>query len=118
MERNIMENLQLYQHQCSVLLEKLDEQQRRHVAGLLALTLGHGGVHFVANLVGLDRDTVSRGKHELLGNLTDCPVGRQRKPGAGRRSLVKKVPKPSNASKKSFRNTLGASRPASANSFG
>ena len=118
MERNVMENLRLYQQQCTILLEKLDEQNRRHVAGLLALTLGHGGVRFVANLAGLDRDTVSRGKHELLGNLSDCPVGRQRKPGAGRRSLDKKVPESSNVSKKSSRNTPEANRPANENSSG
>ena len=117
MERNVMENLRRYQRQCTILFEKLDEQTRRHVAGLLAMTLGHGGVRFVANLTDMDRDTVSRGKHELLGNLSDCPVDRQRKPGAGRRSLDKKVPKRSNASKKSLRDTPEASRPASGNSF-
>ena len=118
MERNVMENFRRYQQPCVILFEKLDEQNRRHVAGLLALTLGHGGVRFVADLVNLDRDTVSRGKHELLNDLSDCPADRQRKPGAGRRSLDKKVPKPLNVSKKPSRNIPEASRQASGSSFG
>ncbi len=116
MERNGMENLRRYQQQCAILFGKLDEQNRRHVAGLLAMTLGHGGVRFVSNLTNLDRDTVSRGKHELFGKLSDCTVGRQRKPGAGRQFLDKKVRKSSNVSKKSFRNIPEANRPANGNS--
>lgn len=118
MERNVMENLRPYQQQCTILFEKLDEQDRRHVAGLLALTLGHGGVRFVAELANMDRDTVSRGKHELLDNLADCPTDRQRKPGAGRHPLAKKVLKPSNVSKKSSQKIREANRPANENSSG
>jgi 6-phosphogluconolactonase/glucosamine-6-phosphate isomerase/deaminase len=117
MERNVMENLRQHQQQCAILLEKLDEQKRRHVAGLLALTLGHGGVQFVAELVNMDRDTVSRGKHELLDEFADCPVNRQRKPGAGRPALEKKR-KQSNASNKSSPNTPEANQPANGNSSG
>ena len=116
MERNVMENFRRYQQQCTTLFGKLDEQNRRHVAGLIALTLGHGGVCFVAELTGLDRPctintVVSRGKHELLDNLSDCPSGRQRKPGAGRRFLDKKVRTSSNASKKSLQHIPAANRP-------
>jgi hypothetical protein len=44
----------------------LDEQQRRLYAGLESLDWGHGGDQRMAQLFGLDVDTVARGRAELL----------------------------------------------------
>jgi hypothetical protein len=44
----------------------LDERQRRLYAGLEAAKIGHGGDSQIASLLGLDPDTVARGRRELL----------------------------------------------------
>jgi hypothetical protein len=44
----------------------LDEQQRRLYAGLESLERGHGGDRRMAELLGLDVETVARGRKELL----------------------------------------------------
>ena len=60
----------------------LDEKMRRLYAGVEALKLGHGGDCKVADLFGLDRRTVARGRRELLAD----SVGGDgvREAGAGR----------------------------------
>jgi len=94
---------QLEQHceQCRAVFARLKEQDKRHVAGLLALLVGHGGVSWVAQTVGLERDCVSRGKAEVENGLAGRPIDRQRLPGGGRKPLEKKVPKSSGGSRKS-----------------
>jgi len=69
----------------------LDEQQRRLYAGLESLEWGHGGDQRMAQLFGLDVDTVARGRVELLSG----QVLRQgvRRAGAGRPRVEKKHPK-------------------------
>jgi hypothetical protein len=69
----------------------LDEQQRRLYAGLESLEWGHGGDQRMAQLFGLDADTVARGRAELLSG----QVLRQgvRQAGAGRPRAEKKRPK-------------------------
>lgn len=66
----------------------LDEKQRRLYAGLEALKTGRGGDTRIAELLGLDADTVARGRHELLAQ--DVELERVRRPGAGRNSVEKK----------------------------
>src|SRR5437867_6982295 len=44
----------------------LDEQQRRLYAGLESVKEGHGGDRHMARLLGLDEQTVARGRRELL----------------------------------------------------
>src|SRR5882724_11388369 len=46
----------------------LDEQQRRLFAGLASLEWGHGGDQRMAQVFGLDADTVARGRAELLSS--------------------------------------------------
>jgi hypothetical protein len=75
----------------------LDEQQRRLYAGLEALKTGRGGDALVADLLGLDADTVARGRRALLAE--DVEVGRVRKPGGGRKPVEKKRPRSSRGSK-------------------
>jgi hypothetical protein len=68
----------------------LDEQQRRLYAGLESLEWGHGGDQRMAELLGLDGDTVARGRVELLKGqvLTE----RVRREGGGRPRAEKKRP--------------------------
>ncbi len=66
----------------------LDEQQRRLYAGLESLKLGHGGDRKIAELLGLDAGTVSKGRCHLLER--DVQVGRARTAGGGRWATEKK----------------------------
>lgn len=66
----------------------LDEKLRRLYAGIEALKLGHGGDRKVADLLGLDPDTVARGRRELLAQ--DVENDQVRKAGAGRKRTEKK----------------------------
>jgi len=69
----------------------LDEQQRRLYAGLESLEWGHGGDQRMAQLFGLDADTVARGRVELLSG--QVVQQRVRRAGAGRPRAEKKRPK-------------------------
>jgi hypothetical protein len=69
----------------------LDEQQRRLYAGLESLEWGHGGDQRMAQLLGLDVDTVARGRTELLRG--QVLHERVRRVGGGRPSAEKKRPK-------------------------
>ena len=69
----------------------LDEQQRRLYAGLESLQCGHGGQQRMAQVFGLDVDTVARGERELLGG--QVLRGRVRQKGGGRPAVEKKRPK-------------------------
>ena len=79
--------------QLNVLLDRLDEQQRRWVAGREAIRLGHGGVTQIAEITGLHHETVRRGRDELLNDLTDRPADRIRCEGGGRPRVEKKTPR-------------------------
>jgi len=77
----------------------LDEKQRRLYAGLEALKTGRGGDARIAELLGLDVGTVSRGRRELLAQ--DVEVERVRGVGGGRKPVEKKRRKSSRVSKSS-----------------
>jgi hypothetical protein len=66
----------------------LDEKQRRIYAGLESLKLGHGGDQRIAELFGIDRGTVAKGREQLLAQQVE--VGRTRKRGGGRKPVEKK----------------------------
>jgi hypothetical protein len=68
----------------------LDERQRRLYAGLESLKQGHGGDRKLAAILGLDEETVARGRHELVeaGGQPD----RVRQTGGGRPRAEKKRP--------------------------
>ena len=55
--------------QLNLLLSRLDEQQRRWVAGREAKRLGHGGVKRIAEITGLHPETIRRGRDELDAEL-------------------------------------------------
>lgn len=68
----------------------LDEQQRRLFAGLESMKCGRGGDRKLAELLGLNEDTVARGRHELIENRVLAK--RVRRTGAGRPTVEKKRP--------------------------
>ena len=80
-------------------LGTLDERQRRLYAGLESLKTGHGGDEHIAQLFGLDRHTVAKGREELLSDAQ--PVQGARCGGGGRPSAEKKRPKSLRTSNKS-----------------
>lgn len=77
--------------QLNLLLSRLDEQQRRWVAGREAERLGHGGVKRVAEITGLHPETICRGRDELNAGLDGRPTGQVRLPGGGRPRVEKKT---------------------------
>ena len=81
----------LLHEQMNLLLQRLDEQQRRWVAGLESKKIGYGGDTAVARITGLHVDTIRRGREELDAELADRPTDRVRRPGAGRPPVKKKI---------------------------
>ena len=70
----------------SALLPHLDERQQRLYLASEARSLGHGGIAAVAHAAGVSRQTVTNGVDELESG--QPPLGRTRRPGAGRKRLV------------------------------
>ena len=68
----------------------LDEQQRRLYAGLESFKQGHGGDSQLAQALGLDKETVRRGRRELLAG--KIQPNRIRRSGGGRPRAEKKRP--------------------------
>ena len=66
----------------------LDEQQRRLYAGLESAQVGHGGDRLVAQVLGLEEETVARGRRQLLGG--EVQRDRIRRVGGGRPRAEKK----------------------------
>ena len=84
-------NLAVAAEHVPLVFARLDEQQRRWVAGLLSEVLGHGGTKQVALLAGIDPKTVRQGRIDLDSKLQDYPDdGRVRRPGGGRPSIKKR----------------------------
>ena len=68
----------------------LDEQQRRLYAGLESFKRGHGGDRQMAERLGLDVETVARGRRELVAG--EVERERIRRAGGGRPRAEKKRP--------------------------
>jgi hypothetical protein len=79
-------------YRLNLLLSRLDEQQRRWLAGHESEKLGHGGDVTMSRITGLNVETIRRGRRELQADLRDRPLGRIRLPGGGRPPLEKKIP--------------------------
>lgn len=77
--------------QLNLLLSRLDEQQRRWVAGREAKRLGHGGLKLLAEITGLHPETIRRGGDELDEELSERPTDHVRLPGGGRPRVEKKI---------------------------
>ncbi len=75
----------------NVFISRLDEAQRRWYAALESQRIGHGGDCLLAQITGMDEQTIRRGREELGAELTACPAERVRQPGAGRLLTEKKI---------------------------
>jgi hypothetical protein len=60
----------------------LSERDRRGYAAIEAFKLGHGGINYMADLLGCSERTIRRGLAELQNPPPALPVGRSRKKGA------------------------------------
>jgi len=78
-------------HQMNLLLARLDEQQRRWYAAVESNRIGHGGDQLLAQITGLDPQTIQRGRRELAAALAERPTDRVRVPGGGRPRAEKKI---------------------------
>ena len=82
-------NLAITEKHLPLVFARLDEQQRRWVAGLLSEVLGRGGTKQVAEIAGIDPKTVRQGRIDR--ELREYPHdGRVRRPGGGRPSIKKR----------------------------
>ena len=63
------------------LFDSLKESDRRRYAAIEAAKLGHGGIEYVATLLGCDPKTIRQGQHDLE-HLPDELGKRVRKKGA------------------------------------
>jgi hypothetical protein len=62
------------------LFDSLKEDDRRRYAAIEAAKLGHGGVGYIATVLGCDPKTIRRGLTELEGEV-ELDTGRTRKRG-------------------------------------
>ena len=86
------ENVVAWIHSKFMLLgNDLDERGRRRWAATEALSLGRGGIAAVAEATGLWDRTIRKGIDELTHGEGMAP-GRQRRPGAGRKSRADEQP--------------------------
>lgn len=86
-----MQDADRWVEQARLVFGRLNEQQRRWVAGLLSKASGWGGDTEISQITGVDPKTIKRGRDELDSNLEDCPTDRIRRKGAGRPPLEKKI---------------------------
>ena len=74
-------------------LKTYNERQRRQFLASKAEAIGCHGVSSVCNAIGVCRDTLYRGKHELDTDANDSfPDGRIRAIGGGRTPILEKHP--------------------------
>ena len=69
----------------SKLYNTLNEKNRRLYAAIEALKVGHGGISYIANIVGCSRKTIARGIRELQSLTDGDREKRVRVPGGGRK---------------------------------
>ena len=77
--------------QLNLLMSRLDEQERRWLAGMEANKLGHGGTRRLNEITGLDINTIRKGRRELETKLASRPKDRVRAVGGGRKRAEKKT---------------------------
>ena len=70
----------------------LSEKDRRRFAAIEARQLGHGGIKYVAEVLGCSERTIERGIEELDQLSSDPVAGRVRRPGAGRKKRLHPTP--------------------------
>jgi hypothetical protein len=70
------------EHSMRMFHDSLSEKDRRRYAAIEAAKLGHGGIEYVAIVLGCDSKTIRQGQHDL-DQLPDELGKRVRKKGAG-----------------------------------
>jgi len=65
--------------------ESLSEKDQRHYAAIQARQLGHGGIAYIAEVLGCSTRTILRGIPELDQLPDDPAAGRVRRAGGGRK---------------------------------
>jgi hypothetical protein len=78
-------------HQMNVFLSRLDEQQRRWYVALESKKVGRGGDSLLAQITGMDVETIRRGRREPDEELANRPVEGVRQKGGGRLPVEKKT---------------------------
>src|SRR5258705_10685788 len=69
----------------------LRENDRRRYAAVEAAKLGHGGIEYIAKVLGIDPKTIRQGQRDLH-DLPERPATRVRKPGGGRKRRLDQDP--------------------------
>lgn len=78
-------------HQMNVFLSRLDEQQRRWYVALESKKIGHGGDKQLAQITGMDVETIRRGRRELDEDLATRSREAIRHAGGGQPPVEKKM---------------------------
>jgi hypothetical protein len=73
------------QEQIQAFYKTLSEKDQRRFAALEARRVGHGGIEYVAQVLGCSTQTIYRGGKELQRLPEDPAAGRVRRPGGGRK---------------------------------
>ncbi len=73
------------------LFSRLSERDRRRYAAVEAHKLGWGGKEYISNLLGIDSRTLCQGLADLKEQ-EDPALGRIRKQGGGRKSILDTTP--------------------------
>jgi hypothetical protein len=81
-----------YHWELRLVLATLSAEQRRLLAAVESRHLGRGGVASVAQITGLDRSVIARGRRELAALLAGTPIKKERKPVRGRPRIEEKYP--------------------------
>ena len=77
-------------HQMNVFLSRLDEQQRRWYVALESKKIGRGGDKQLAQITGMDVETIRRGRRELDEDLATRSSEAIRDAGGGQPPVEKK----------------------------
>ena len=67
--------------QMRLFYQSLSEKDRRRYAGIEAAKFGHGGVRYIAGVLGCDANTIRRGELDIAQLPFDEADGRVRKKG-------------------------------------
>ena len=80
------------EQQMQALFETLSEKDRRRYAAMEAIKLGHGGIAYIAGILGCSRGTMESGIIELSTLPKDAAKNRIRRPGGGRKKAIEAEP--------------------------
>ncbi len=72
--------------------DSLREHDRRRYAAVEAAKLGHGGIEYISQVLGIDPKTIRQGQRDLQ-DLPKGPASRVREPGGGRKRKIEDDPK-------------------------